>query len=237
MELSIAEMNYLAAINRLTDDGERVSTSSLANEFGIAAASVTDMVQKLAEKEYVRYEKYKGVSLLPIGKQVAEQSAAQDELWLQFMDEVFNLSKQEQQQVIAEFRSIQSPLIREQLKQFLSAEKQSLHRNQEQQFSREPSRQASLFSQNKQDVHRKEQSSSTSFSLAQAKLGQRYVLLGSKDAENQLHQLILHFQFIIGAEIIVEQQFNFDGSFLVQFANKKLVISKQVAEHILVKLA
>jgi DtxR family transcriptional regulator, Mn-dependent transcriptional regulator len=64
MELSHTEENYLKAIFKLSEqDGSPASTNAISSEISTSAASVTDMVKRLSEKELINYEKYKGVTL------------------------------------------------------------------------------------------------------------------------------------------------------------------------------
>jgi DtxR family Mn-dependent transcriptional regulator len=62
--------DYLKTIWKLGRDG-RVSTSALASELGVSAASVTGMLKKLAALNLVEHEPYKGASLTPAGERVA----------------------------------------------------------------------------------------------------------------------------------------------------------------------
>ena len=56
------EENYLKAIYHLSNTGgKNVNTSSIASSMETTAASVTDMLRKLSDKEWINYEKYKGV--------------------------------------------------------------------------------------------------------------------------------------------------------------------------------
>jgi len=62
--ISFSEENYIKWIYRLSNGGkDTVNTSALAEHMKTRPASVTDMVQKLAEKRVVNYEKYRGVHI------------------------------------------------------------------------------------------------------------------------------------------------------------------------------
>jgi DtxR family Mn-dependent transcriptional regulator len=66
--------NYLKAILALSGTEERsVSSTALAQHLGVAPASITNMLQKLASAPpaYVEYEKHRGVRLSPEGKRRA----------------------------------------------------------------------------------------------------------------------------------------------------------------------
>ena len=66
--------NYLKAILALSGPEERsVSSTALAQHLGVAPASITNMLQKLASDQpsYVEYEKRRGVRLSPQGRRRA----------------------------------------------------------------------------------------------------------------------------------------------------------------------
>jgi len=63
--------DYLKTIYLVQQDEGRVTTSAIARRLGIAAASVTNMVKRLAEMNLVRHTPYHGVELLPAGEKIA----------------------------------------------------------------------------------------------------------------------------------------------------------------------
>lgn len=63
--------DYVKAIYRLGEANARVTTQSLAEKVGVAPASVTSMLKRLAELKLVEYEPYKGVELTESGRKVA----------------------------------------------------------------------------------------------------------------------------------------------------------------------
>ena len=72
MQNSFTEENYLKIIHALSGrDGIEVSTNALAESTSTRAASVTDMLRKLAEKGLIHYKKYQGVTLTESGEKVA----------------------------------------------------------------------------------------------------------------------------------------------------------------------
>lgn len=83
---SSTEENYLKAIYKLQEaNGETVATSELAKELGLNAASVTDMLKKLAKKKFIFYQKMKGVRLSEKGRKVAISIIRNHRLWEVFL--------------------------------------------------------------------------------------------------------------------------------------------------------
>jgi DtxR family Mn-dependent transcriptional regulator len=73
--LSAAVEDYLKTIYELQEasEGQRVTTSALAETLGVSSASVTGMLKKLAEVEphMVDYQRYQGVHLTEAGEKIA----------------------------------------------------------------------------------------------------------------------------------------------------------------------
>ncbi len=69
--LSEAVQDYLKAIYKLQERHGVVSTSALAEEMNVTAASATGMMKKLAGMKLVRHSPYQGVVLSKAGQKVA----------------------------------------------------------------------------------------------------------------------------------------------------------------------
>ncbi|MGA8668956.1 MAG: metal-dependent transcriptional regulator, partial [Terracidiphilus sp.] len=90
--------NYLKAILALSEPAERrVSSSSLAERLGVAPASVTNMLQKLATSPspFVEYERHRGVLLSPAGKRRALEVLRHHRLIETFLYEVLDYPLEE----------------------------------------------------------------------------------------------------------------------------------------------
>ena len=69
--LSDAIQDYLREIYKLSASEDRVSTTALARGMGVAPASASAMVKKLAALSLVAHAPYHGVTLTPEGERVA----------------------------------------------------------------------------------------------------------------------------------------------------------------------
>ncbi len=72
--LSQAAQDYLKEIYKIQDASApnvSVNTSAIAEKMDVAAASVTNMIKKLAVLKLVRHTPYQGVELTPAGIQIA----------------------------------------------------------------------------------------------------------------------------------------------------------------------
>jgi Mn-dependent DtxR family transcriptional regulator len=71
---SITYEEYIEVIYGLQQKHGHVHTNDLALELGVAPPSVTEMVQKLADKKFVNYTPYRGVTLTKEGEKSAKES-------------------------------------------------------------------------------------------------------------------------------------------------------------------
>jgi DtxR family Mn-dependent transcriptional regulator len=71
LELTEAQEDYVKQIFLLAEGGGTVSTQALAERLGVRPASVTGMVQRLAQLGLVDHERYRGARLTKRGLRVA----------------------------------------------------------------------------------------------------------------------------------------------------------------------
>lgn len=71
MSITAAMEDYLKVIYRLSEDGHRVTTQSIAERLHVAAPSVTGMIKRLADLKLVEHERYRSVGLTAAGHKTA----------------------------------------------------------------------------------------------------------------------------------------------------------------------
>ena len=62
--------DYLKTIYKLSQSGE-VTTSAVAEQLNVSAASATNMIKKFADLKLARHTPYQGVELTPAGRKIA----------------------------------------------------------------------------------------------------------------------------------------------------------------------
>ncbi|RXI99499.1 transcriptional regulator MntR [Anaerobacillus alkaliphilus] len=77
--------DYLERIYLLIEDKGYARVSDIAEALEVHPSSVTKMVQKLDQTEYVIYEKYRGFVLTPKGKKVGKRLVLRHELLEEFL--------------------------------------------------------------------------------------------------------------------------------------------------------
>ena len=119
---SQTEENYLKAIYKLAEAEPGtlgVSTNRIAAALATRAASVTDMLRRLADKGLLDYEKYRGVQLTTEGRRLALLTVRKHRLWEVFLVQQLGFSWDEVHEVAEELEHVQSPLLMQRLDAFL----------------------------------------------------------------------------------------------------------------------
>jgi len=91
--------DYLERIHELIEEKGYARVVDIASTLGVKQASVTSMVQKLAELGYLNYEKYRGLILTEKGRAVAVRIKKRHQTLARFFS-LFGLDEQTQQQDI-----------------------------------------------------------------------------------------------------------------------------------------
>ncbi len=93
MSRSQSVEDYLKAIYKLEKEIDGgVTTSRLADELGVAGASVTNMVKRLADMGLVNYESYYGTTLTDSGEKIALEIIRHHRLLELYLKEVMGYS-------------------------------------------------------------------------------------------------------------------------------------------------
>jgi DtxR family Mn-dependent transcriptional regulator len=120
--------NYLKAIYHLSEKGQgAASTSAIAKEMNTSAASVTDMMRKLAEKQLIDYQKYHGAKLTEEGNKKATSLIRNHRLWEYFLVEKLRFGWDEVHDIAEELEHVNSEKLINRLDQFLGFPKFDPH--------------------------------------------------------------------------------------------------------------
>lgn len=89
-DISPASQDYLKTIYDLTERHGRATTSQIADQLDVRPASVTGMLQKMAQEEppLVSYKKHQGATLTPEGRRAALEIMRHHRLLELFLHEV-----------------------------------------------------------------------------------------------------------------------------------------------------
>ena len=126
--ISQTEENYLKAIFKISEkEAKAVSTNAIAAEMQTTAASVTDMLKRLAEKNLIDYEKYRGVQLTEEGGRIATALIRNHRLWEVFLVEKLGFAWDEVHDMAEQLEHVQGRHLVNRLDNFLGFPKFDPH--------------------------------------------------------------------------------------------------------------
>jgi DtxR family Mn-dependent transcriptional regulator len=85
--------DYLKAVYGLSKNGDLVSTTEISQKLEVAPASVTEMLKKLAQDDYIKYSPYHGSALTAKGLLEAQKVTRKHRLLEKFLSDVLNIGK------------------------------------------------------------------------------------------------------------------------------------------------
>ena len=119
---SLAEENYIKSIYHLQQEvGKEVSTNAIADMMETKPSSVTDMVQKLADKKVLSYRKYKGAKLTADGEIIAANIIRKHRLWEVFLVDKLKFHWDEVHEIAEQLEHVQSDELIKRLDAFLGS--------------------------------------------------------------------------------------------------------------------
>jgi DtxR family Mn-dependent transcriptional regulator len=212
---SFTEENYLKAIYKLSQD-DSATTNAIAVELKTKAASVTDMLKKLADKKLITYVKYQGVSLTEKGRKVAVITVRKHRLWEVFLHEKLEFKWDEVHDIAEQLEHIQSDVLMDKLDAFLNFPTVDPHGDPI------PRKDGTI-----KDAKLKV--------LSDISEGKSVIMSGVKEHSPVFLQYLEKTGLLLGKKIKVNEILKFDGSVQLQIGKGSQVqISKEVAKNILV---
>ncbi|MEA1903115.1 MAG: metal-dependent transcriptional regulator [Actinomycetota bacterium] len=118
---SESEEMYLITVARAGEDGRSgpVPVADIARRLSVSVTSAHQMVRKLADRELVTYEPYRGVQLSGTGCHVADRVLRTRRLWATFLADHLGFSPGEADEQACELEHVTSADTAEQLASFL----------------------------------------------------------------------------------------------------------------------
>jgi len=218
MPLSTAEENYLKAIFKISERAQKsASTNAIAKHLQTSASSVTDMLKRLAEKKFINYEKYKGVTLTSEGSKLATQLIRKHRLWEVFLVKKLRFTWDQVHDIAEQLEHIQSTELIMRLDAYLDYPKFDPHGdpipNADGKFT--------IRSQTP---------------LSEMHKGQKGSLVGVKEHNSDFLQYLNSQNIKLGTIISVLDTVPFDKSMQVELDSKRnILITALVAQNLLIK--
>ncbi len=218
MANSFTEENYLKIIHSLSGpEGAEVSTNALAEGTSTRAASVTDMLKKLSEKDLINYKKYQGVTLTETGEKLALKIIRKHRLWEVFLLEKLGFGWDEVHDIAEELEHIPSDRLVDRLANFLGNPRFDPHGDPI------PDAKGNMPTAD----YRK---------LSEVGEGEKIVVMGVLDHETAFLQHLDRSGVMLGCRMEVKEINDYDKSALVLIDDAKtLFISQEVSKNLLVQ--
>lgn len=219
--LSNTEENYLKAIYKLSDfldTGAYVSTGDIASKMETKAASVTDMIKRLASKEMLNYIAYRGVKLTEEGEKVATILIRKHRLWEVFLVEKLNFTWDEVHYVAEQLEHIKSDKLIDRLDDFLGNPHFDPHGD--------PIPDSDGSFRNRPNLL-----------LSGLEVGSNSIVVGVKNHQSEFLQLLDSKNIKIGTQIEVIEKHSYDQSMVVKIDSiSEQPISQKVSNDLFVQL-
>tara|TARA_R110000772_G_scaffold46819_7_gene106969 strand:- start:26 stop:682 length:657 start_codon:yes stop_codon:yes gene_type:complete len=214
---TLAEENYLKAIYHLEFKFQgAVSTNAIAEKLEAKASSVTDMVQKLAEKRVVSYTKYKGTHLTPEGRKTAAKVVRKHRLWEVFLVDKLDFQWDEVHEIAEQLEHIKSDELIVRLDKYLGSPEFDPHGDPI------PDKHGNIKKTKKR-------------LLAEIEKNQQGICVGVKESSAEYLRYLDKKKIGIGSEITVVSKEYFDGSMIIEVGKDQFYISKKIAENLYVQ--
>ena len=215
--MTLAEENYIKAIYHLGKYGtEMVNTNAIAEVLNTKASSVTDMIKKLSEKQYVNYKKYQGAVLTEKGKHIAVNIVRKHRLWEVFLVEKLNFTWDEVHEVAEHLEHIKSEKLIDELDAFLNFPTHDPHGDPI------PDKDGKFNKIEK-------------IALSKTSIGHSYTCVGVQDTSSAFLKYLDNNNINLGTIIKVLHKEPFDNSIKIQLESSEITVSHNVAKNLFLK--
>ncbi len=216
-ELSLAEENYLKTIYHLSSAGQQqVSTNAIAQRLNTKPASVSDMINKLADKGVITHVKYQGVNITEEGKKIALHIIRKHRLWEVFLVNKLKFHWDEVHEIAEQLEHVKSPLLISRLDKFLDYPKYDPHGDP-------IPDEDGVISLKPRSI------------LSELEIGTTCQLVSMKDTGDIFLNYLDKLGMKIGSKIRILDKIEYDGSMEIEIDHEKKVnISRQAADNLLV---
>jgi DtxR family Mn-dependent transcriptional regulator len=208
--------NYLKNIYKLQEKGGKVTTSSLSEKLQISAASVSEMIRKLAEEGTLRHTPYKGVELTPEGRKKALRIIRRHRLWEVFLVEVLKYDWDEIDEEAERLEHITSGKLEERLDKALGYPTHDPHGDII------PTADGKLKQRN--DIP-----------LSAASVGRKVSVTRVSDTHPEVLQYAARLGILLGEVLHVMEKVDFDGSMKISVGKKEQFVTQKLADNIFVR--
>jgi len=214
---TLSEENYLKAILRLSQKpNEKITPTAIAEALGNNAASVVDMIRKMADKQLIEYDKKKGARLTPQGLKDSILIVRKHRLWEVFLLEKLGYHWDEIHDIAEELEHISDATLADRLDKFLGFPEYDPHGDPI------PKANGKL-------------PKTYTVSLADVKPGTTCRVAAVRDTSAPFLQYLVKLGIGINTNILVVEKIGFDNSLVISINGEdKTTVSQKFSENILI---
>ncbi len=218
MQISQTEENYLKAIFKIAQKvGKAVSTNAISKEMATSAASVTDMLKRLSDKNLINYQRYKGVTLTQDGHKIATSLIRKHRLWEVFLVEKLNFNWDEVHDIAEQLEHIKSEELCNRLDLYLGNPKFDPHGDPIPDID-------GNFTYREQ------------VALTKLKKNEAGIVVGVREHSKPFLQYLGQLGLTLGSSITVIEKFSFDDSIKIILNNKhEQTLTPKVSQNLFIQ--
>jgi len=213
---TLAEENYLKAIYNLSQHDTDATASKLSEKLKVKLPTINSMVNKLAEKKLVEYQKYKGFVLTEKGQKYALEVIRKHRLTELFLVKVMGFGWEEVHDIAEEIEHIQIPAFFDKMDLILSNPKFDPHGtpipDKNGIISKKPLKQLSTI-----------------------EIGGKIKFIAVSDSSSDFLSYLSRIGLNLYEEIEIKDREVFDGLLKIKVGKKSISLSGQAADRILVE--
>ena len=214
--LTHTEENYLKALFKANEKQKAaVNTNALADQMKTSAASVTDMLKKLAQKDLIIYERYRGARLSTIGTKTATEVIRRHRLWETFLVDKLGFSWSDVHEIAEELEHIQSEELISRLDEYLGYPKYDPHGDP-------------IPSADGKFTLREQ------YTLSSLTKDQTGIIIGVKNHEKSYLEYLNELDIALGTQLKVLKINDYDQSMRLLLHQREVTLSFRVTQHLIV---
>ncbi len=215
MVLSQAVEDYLKTIYTLEAEGDKATTTKIANSLEVSSASATNMVKRLSEMGLVDYQSYKGASLTDSGRKIALEIIRHHRLLELYLLEVMGYSWDEVHEEAEKLEHHISERFEEKIANLLDDPTHDPHGDPI------PTKEGLMPEMDAQPLN-------------EAELDQEYIVSRVKDQDPELLRYLEKIGLLPGIKIKVKEKAPFQGPITLLIEKNEQVIGNEVSRNIFI---
>ena len=214
---TISKEDYIKTIYSFhLDGGYPVSTSRIAKKLEVSNPATSDMTKKLASQKFLKYFRYRGVTLTSKGEKLALKILRRHRLWELFLTSVLKMSWSDVHEEAEKLEHQTSDALADKLDDFLGNPQFDPH------GAPIPQKNGGL------------PKTAGQVNLSEAVIGKQYKLSRVRDHNRELIEHLTDIGLLLNTKFQIVDKLNFDGTVIVKLKSGKHSLSFKVAEQLFI---